>query len=88
MIIKNLDIILGRKVFDIIHKNDIMTLLFVKILVKGGSFMKSNIRNAPELEWLKVESVNGTPEGSDTVNKEYKRTLCSIELLNFVLKEG
>ena len=50
--------------------------------------MKSNIRNAPELEWLKADLVNGTPEGSDTVNKEYKRTLCSIELLNFVLEEN
>ena len=46
----------------------------------------NNIVNAPELEWLKANSVNGTPEGVDTIDKEYKRTWCSITLLNYVLE--
>ena len=50
--------------------------------------MNYNISNAPELEWLKANSVNGTPEGADTVDKEYKRTLCSIELFNAVLENN
>lgn len=48
--------------------------------------MKYDICKAPELEWLKANSVNGTPEGVDTVDKEYKRTWCSIELFNAVLE--
>lgn len=46
----------------------------------------NNIVRAPELEWLKTNSVNGTPWGVDTIHKEYKRTLCSIYLLNYVLE--
>lgn len=48
--------------------------------------MNYNISKAPELEWLKANSVNGTPEGADSVDKEYKRTWCSIELFNAVLE--
>lgn len=48
--------------------------------------MKNNISKAPELEWLKANSVNGTPEGADTVDKEFKRTWCSIMLFNAVLE--
>lgn len=48
--------------------------------------MNYSISKAPELEWLKANSVNGTPEGADTVDKEYKRTWCSIELFNAVLE--
>lgn len=50
--------------------------------------MNYNISKAPELEWLKANSVNGTPEGVDTVGKEYKRTWCSIELFNAVLEDN
>ena len=50
--------------------------------------MNYNISKAPELEWLKANSVNGTPEGADTVDKEYKRTWCSIELFNAVLENN
>lgn len=46
----------------------------------------NDISNAPELEWLKANSIYGTPEGDDTVDKEYKRTWCSIELFNAVLE--
>lgn len=46
----------------------------------------NNIVKAPELEWLKANSVNGTPEGVDTIDKEFKRTWCSITLLNYVLE--
>ena len=45
-----------------------------------------NIVNAPELEWLKANSVHSTPEGVNTTNKEYLRTWCSINLLNYVLE--
>lgn len=48
--------------------------------------MNINIYNAPELEWLKANSINGTPEGVDTVDKEFQRTWCSIMLLNAVLE--
>ncbi len=48
--------------------------------------MNSIVSNAPELGWLKGGSINGTPEGVDSVDKEYKRTICSIELLDDVLK--
>lgn len=44
-----------------------------------------NIAAAPELNWLKANSVNGTPEGVETVDKEFKRTWCSIELFNSVI---
>ena len=47
--------------------------------------MKYDISNAPELDWLKADSINGTPEGADVIGKEYKRTWCSIKLLNAVL---
>lgn len=40
----------------------------------------------PELLWLKGGSINATPEGIDTELKEYKRTMCSIRLLDYVLK--
>ena len=49
--------------------------------------MKRDISNAPELEWLKSDSINGTPEGANVVGKEFKRTWCSIELLNDVLND-
>ena len=45
-----------------------------------------NIVNAPELEWLKANSVHSTPEGVNTTNKEYLRTWCSINLLKYVLE--
>lgn len=48
--------------------------------------MKYDISKVPELDWLKANSVNGTPEGIDSVDKEYKRTWCSIELFNDVLE--
>lgn len=48
--------------------------------------MKYDIFKAPELDWLKANSVNGTPEGIDSVDKEYKRTWCSIELFDDVLE--
>ena len=48
--------------------------------------MNDSISKAPELTWLKASSVNGTPEGADAVDKEYKRTWCSIELLDDVLE--
>ena len=48
--------------------------------------MKYDISKAPELDWLKANSVNGTPEGVDSIDKEYKRTWCSIELFNDVLR--
>lgn len=47
--------------------------------------MNINIVNAPELNWLKANSINGTPEGVDVVDKEFKRTWCSIELFNAVV---
>ena len=50
--------------------------------------MNINIVNAPELNWLKANSVNGTPEGVDTVDKEFKRTWCSIELFNAVVNNN
>ena len=46
----------------------------------------NTIEQAPELGWLKANSVNATPEGVNTNNIEYKRTLCSIKLLNYVLE--
>ena len=49
--------------------------------------MKLDIGNAPELEWLKADSINGTPEGADVIGKEFKRTWCSIELLDDVLND-
>lgn len=50
--------------------------------------MTLNIANAPELDWLKANSINGTPEGVDTVDKEFKRTWCSIELFNAVVNNN
>lgn len=47
--------------------------------------MNYSISNAPELEWLKAKSINGTPEGADIDDKEFRRTWCSIELLEAVL---
>ena len=48
--------------------------------------MGNQLREAPELKWLKEGSINATPEGIDTEGKEYLRTMCSIRLLDYVLK--
>lgn len=48
--------------------------------------MGNQLEKAPELQWLKSGSIHATPEGIDTEDKEYKRTMCSIRLLEYVLK--
>lgn len=48
--------------------------------------MGNQLEKAPELQWLKSGSIHATPEGIDTEDKEYKRTMCSIRLLDYVLK--
>lgn len=48
--------------------------------------MGNQLEKAPELQWLKSGSIHATPEGIDTEDKEYKRTMCSIVLLDYVLK--
>ena len=48
--------------------------------------MDIQLGNADELKWLKEGSVNATPEGKSTNDMEYWRTMCSIILLEYVLK--
>ena len=48
--------------------------------------MDNQLDPAPELDWLKSSSIHATPEGIDTDGKEYLRTMCSIRLLDYVLK--
>lgn len=48
--------------------------------------MDNQLDQAPELQWLKSSSIHATPEGIDVEGKEYLRTICSIRLLDYVLK--
>lgn len=50
--------------------------------------MDYQLCDAPELKWLRGGSIHATPEGNDCEDKEFKRTWCSVELLNYVLEDN